>query len=117
MALDGRFLHDHWTGSMMGVPAAGSKLIGFNNATGKYETTWAYTMSTGLLVGVGESTDGGGTIVFRGTFDEGPAGGGVRTMTMTFSRASPDEFTWEMKDGGANADQGPVMTTTYTRVK
>lgn len=115
MTLDGRFLHDLSKGEMMGMPVMSTKVIGFNNGSKKYETTWTYTMSTGMLVGIGESTDGGKTVEFKGSFDEGPAGGGIQSMRMTLRVESDDAFVWEMRDGGEAA--GPVMVTRYTRKK
>lgn len=118
MTLDGRFMHDLWKGEMMGAPVTSTKAIGFNNGTGKYEAVWTYTMSTGMLFGLGTSDDGGKTVQFQGTFDEGPQGGGVRTMYMTLRIASDNEFAWEIRDTAPGMEsRGPVMTTTYTRSK
>jgi hypothetical protein len=102
---------------MMGTPVTSTKIIGFNNGSKKYETTWTYTMSTGMLVGIGESADGGKTVEFTGTFDEGPppGGGGIQRMRMTLRIVSDDEFTWEIRDGSGAA--GPVMVTRYRRKK
>jgi hypothetical protein len=118
MTLDGRFLRDEWKGEMMGAPITSSKTIGFNNGSQKYETVWTYTMSTGMLVGIGRSSDDGKTIEFQGTFDEGPQGGGVSTLHLTLKIASNDEFSWHLSDAAPGAERrGPVMVTTYKRKK
>lgn len=118
MTLDGRFMHDIWKGDMMGVPVTSTKTIGFNNATGKYETMWSYTMSTGMLFGVGTSADSGKTVQFQGSFDEGPQAGGPSSMFMTLKVVSDDEFSWEISNTAPGMEQrGPVMVTGYTRKK
>jgi hypothetical protein len=116
MTLDGRFLREDWTGEMMGAPTTSSKTIGFNNGSQKYEAVWTYTMSTGMLIGIGQSSDEGKTIAFQGTFDEGPQGGGVSTLYLTLKIASADEFSWELSDAAPGAERrGPVMVTEYKR--
>lgn len=112
----GRFMCDDSKGEMMGAPVTSHKTIGFNNGTGKYEAVWTYAMSTGMLFGLGTSDDGGKTVRLQGTFDNGPQGGGVRSMYMTLTIVSDNQFTWEIRDTAPGEEsRGPVMLTTYTR--
>ncbi|MCC6358008.1 MAG: DUF1579 family protein [Phycisphaerales bacterium] len=64
MSLDGRFLIDENSGVLLGRNFTGLRMTGYNNATGKYEAAWADTNSTGLVRLLGESEDGGKTVVY-----------------------------------------------------
>ena len=48
MLLDGRYLQQEYTGEMMGSPFTGINLIGYDNHTKKYVSTWIDSMSTGI---------------------------------------------------------------------
>jgi hypothetical protein len=109
MTHDGRFLQEEDAGTMMGMPTKGTKITGYNNASGQYEAVWLWTMSTGLMTMTGKSTDGGKTITFNASFT-GPDGK-KQPLTITMKTIDDDHFTTEIK--GDKAD----MTTTYERKK
>ena len=48
MLFDGRYLQQEYTGEMMGSPFTGINLIGYDNRTKKYVSTWIDSMSTGI---------------------------------------------------------------------
>ena len=48
MLLDGRFLQQEYTGDMMGSTFIGINVIGYDNHTKKYVSTWIDSMSTGI---------------------------------------------------------------------
>ena len=50
VALGGRVLVEDVTGATMGMPFTGHGMMGFDNVSGKYWSTWNDSMSTGILV-------------------------------------------------------------------
>src|SRR4051794_38831633 len=109
MTHDGRFLQEEDTGTMMGMPTKGTKITGYNNASGHYEGVWFWTMSTGLMTMTGTSPDGGRTITFDASFTG--ADGKKQSLTITMKTIDDDHFSTENKGDKAE------MTTTYTRKK
>jgi hypothetical protein len=54
--LGGRFVQQDYKGKMMGMPYTGTGMLGFNNVTKKFESSWYDSMSTAAMT-------------FEGTFD------------------------------------------------
>jgi hypothetical protein len=111
--LDGRFLLEENTGTSMGMPIAGMRLYGYNNAAKKYEAVWVYTMSTGTLPLTGTSNDDGKTVNYTGTVDNGS--GGKETLNITVHQVDDDHFLVRLSAEGPGA--GAVLEETYTRKK
>jgi hypothetical protein len=110
MTLDGRFLHEQNSGSMMNAPYNGIRVIGYNTGTKRYETVWSWTLSTGLLIMTGTSSDGGKTIRFEGSYDEGQ---GPQKMVVTLRINGDDHFVYEMGDPAQAG--GPMLVLDYKR--
>ena len=51
--LDGRVVIEDVSSTMMGTPFTGHGMMGFDNVSGKYWSTWTDSMSTGLMVSEG----------------------------------------------------------------
>jgi len=62
MILGGRYLQQIYTGDMMGTPYTGISIMGYNNHTKKFESTWVDTMSTGIYKFEGTAGRGGKVI-------------------------------------------------------
>jgi hypothetical protein len=116
MDMDGRFLVEEFTGTMMGMPFTSTKLLGYNNGSKKYEGVWRYTLGTGIMTLSGTSDDGGKTIKCDASFDNEI---GVReTITITYKFLDDDHFTVQMAAGKMpDGTPGPVMEVSYTRKK
>jgi len=112
-ALDGRFLLEENSGSLMGQPTKGLRLWGYNNASKKFEAMWTYTGSTSIMTLNGTSDDHGKTINWSGTFDTGKDG--KRTIHVLTRHIDNDHFVVEIRGNAPNESGGPVMETTYTR--
>jgi hypothetical protein len=110
MSLDGRFLVENGSGTMMGEPYQATKIYGYNNGTKEFEGVWMYTMSTGMMRLVGASTDHGKTVKWKGTYKEAA---GEETLDIVTTHVDADSFTERLSHG----EGGPVMETTYTRKK
>ncbi len=70
MLLDGRFLQQEYTGDMMGSTFTGINLIGYDNHTKKYVSTWIDSMSTGIYVFEGTASGDGKTITQASRYDD-----------------------------------------------
>lgn len=116
VVLEGRFLHEDYSGTMMGMPFRSTHVLGFNNGSKKYEGMWAYSMGTGLMILSGTSPDDGKTIKCDASFDNEV---GVReTMTVTYAIADDDHFTVSLGGGKMpDGSPGPTMEMAYTRKK
>ena len=70
MLLDGRYLQQEYTGDMMGSPFTGINVIGYDNHTGKYVSTWIDSMSTGIYFFEGTASADGKTITQESSYDD-----------------------------------------------
>ncbi len=68
MILDGRYLQQEYTGDMMGSPFTGINVIGYDNHSKKYVSTWIDSMSTGIYYFEGEGS--GKTITQQCSYDD-----------------------------------------------
>src|SRR4029453_12768710 len=69
MALDGRVRVEQVSSTMMGSPFPGHGMLGYDNVTGKYWSTWNDSMSTGLMVSEG-TCDASHACRFTGTWND-----------------------------------------------
>jgi hypothetical protein len=107
--LGGRFLmQQDYAASGHGEPS-GIRLFGFNAAAGKYEATWSYDRSTGLLAMTGTSPDGGRTIEFKGRWEEGA--GTFRALNATLTKRDDGTFSIHLT-GERGSD--PRVETVFT---
>jgi hypothetical protein len=113
--LDGRFLVEEASGNLFGQKTGSMHLLGYNNGTGKYEGTWVYTGSTGMMTLVGTSKDDGKTIEFNATYELEK---GVKTALSVVTRILDDDhFVTSLIAKGTDGNPGPTLETTYTRKK
>jgi hypothetical protein len=115
MTLDGRFLVEDDTGTFMGQSIKGFKMVGYNNASKRYEGVWTYTMATGIMTLNGTSTDGGKTLTFAATFDG--EGGKKETLQIVMKQNDDDHFVVELSGNMPDGKPGPRLVTTYSRKK
>jgi len=73
MILGGRYLAEHFSGNMMGMPFEGHGLTGYDNARKKYFSAWIDNMGTGIMIS-------------EGTHD-------AAARTWTYASESPDLMT------------------------
>ena len=70
MLLEGRYLQQEYTSEMMGSPFTGINLVGYDNHTRKYVSTWIDTMSTGIYYFEGTASADGKTITQKNSYDD-----------------------------------------------
>jgi hypothetical protein len=114
-ALDGRFLLEENAGTFFGQPIKGMRLLGYNNASKKYEGVRTYTMSTGIMTLSGTSDDDGKTIKLTATYD-GPMGEKQALQVVT-REVDDDHFVVELTAKNPDGTKGASLETTYSRKK
>ena len=77
MILGGRFLQDEFSGEMMGSPFTGIGIIGYDNHSKKYVSSWMDSMSTGIYFFEGTASRDGKTISLESHFDDPVKGPGT----------------------------------------
>ncbi len=112
MGLDGRVLMEDLTASMMGMPFTGHGMMGYDNVSGKYWSTWTDSMSTGLMVS-GGTCDAKQACSFTGSWND-PTKGPVTTR-MTTRWTSPAIQIFEMHGPGKDGKEMKMMEMTYTK--
>lgn len=93
MILDGRFLKQHYSGDFDGMPFTGHGLVGYNNITGQFESSWIDTMGTMIMFSTGSGT--AKEITFETSFKEPVKKMTIRTK-MVYTLTSPDSYTLTM---------------------
>jgi hypothetical protein len=111
--LDGRFLQQECTGQMMGQPFAGIGVIGYDNFTKKYVTTWISSMGTGIFFMDGTASADGKTITLHGSHPDPIEGVMKHRAIWKFVDANTQTF--EMYGGHGDAKEMKMMEITYTR--
>lgn len=114
MTLDGRFLAEDASGPLMGQPTKSFKMLGYNNASKRYEGIWVYTLSTSIMTLNGTSSDGGKTINFAGSFDAEQSG---IKLDIVVRHTDDDHFVVELTSKTPDGKPGPRLVTTYSRKK
>ena len=113
--LGGRFIVEKSHDVVMGRPVEGLRIYGYDDATKQYEMARMYTMSNGITLMKGTSSDGGKTIDYSGESYTGR--GGATPLRAKFERVSDDEFSVTMSTTDANGKDMPFQETIYTRKK
>jgi hypothetical protein len=113
MALDGRVLVEHFEGTMMGSPFTGHGMVGYDNVTGKYWSTWNDSMSTGLMVSTG-TCDEKSSCKFEGSWNDPIKKGPVKAR-MTTRWTDPNTEVFEMYGPDKQGREMKMMEITYTR--
>jgi len=113
MTLDGRVLVEEVTSSMMGTPFTGHGMMGYDNVTGKYWSTWNDSMSTGLMVSEG-ACDAQRNCTFTGHWNDAVKKTPVKAR-MTTRWTSPTTEIFEMYAPGKDGKEMKMMEITYTK--
>ena len=113
MMLDGRVLIEDLSSSMMGTPFTGHGMMGYDNVSGKYWSTWTDTMSTGLMVSQG-SCDPQKVCTFTGGWNDPIKKTPVKAR-MTTRWTSPTTEVFEMYGPGKDGKEMKMIEITYTK--
>ena len=113
MTLDGRVLVEDVSSSMMGSPFTGHGMMGYDNVTGKYWSTWNDSMSTGLMVSEG-TCDAQKSCTFTGHWNDPVKKTPVKARMAT-RWTSPTVQVFEMYAPGKDGKEFKMMEITYTK--
>jgi len=113
MLLDGRFLQQQCTGEMMGQPFTGLGMIGYDNHTKKYVSTWTDSMSTGIFVMDGTGSADGKTVTLKGGHQD-PIEGRMEHRAV-WKLVDPNTQIFELYGAGKGKEDLKMMEITYTR--
>ena len=117
MGLGGRVMIDHWTGSMMGMPFEGLVMTGYDNASGKWWSTWSDNFSTGVMTGNGtcDTDHKKGCSFVSSSVD--PMTGKAKTTRSTVSWPTADDEVMEMFDTAPGGKEWKSMEIVLRRAK
>ena len=113
MGLEGRVLIEEVTSSMMGMPFTGQAMMGYDNVSGKYWSTWTDSMSTGIMVSEG-TCDAKQTCSLTGSYND-PIRKGPVTLRMATRWTSPTTQTFAMYGPDKDGKEMKMMEMTYTK--
>jgi Protein of unknown function (DUF1579) len=116
VVLGGRFILEESHDTVFGRPVDGLRIYGYNDATKQYEMARMYTMSNGITMLKGASSDGGKSIDFGGEAGT-PSGAGKMPLHALFVQTDDDHFSVTMATVGADGKEAPFQETDYTRKK
>ena len=114
MMLGGRVLFEEVSSTRMGAPFTGHGMMGYDNVTGKYWSTWNDSMMTGLMVSEGTCDAQGKTCTFTGHWNDPVKKTPVKAR-MTTRWTSPTTQIFEMYGPGKNGKEMKMMEITYTK--
>jgi hypothetical protein len=113
MILGGRFLQQEFAGDMMGSPFTGIGVIGYDNHTKRYISTWVDSMGTAILVFEGTASADGKTITQESRYDD-PIKGPLKWRSVT-RIVDENTHVFEMYEAGKSGKEEKMMEITYTR--
>ena len=111
--LDGRYLQQECNSEMMGQPFAGIGVIGYDNFTKKYVTTWISSMGTGIFFMNGTASADGKTITLNGSHPDPFEG--VMKHRAIWKLVDANTQTFEMYGGHGQDKEKKMMEITYIR--
>lgn len=97
----------------MGQPFNGIGVMGYDNHTKKYVSTWMDSMSTGIFFMEGTASADGKTITQKGQYDD-PMEGRMKLRGVTKVVDNNTEI-FEMYSTGKKGKEIKMMEITYTR--
>jgi hypothetical protein len=116
MILDGRFLEQRFTGSIMGQPFHGLGHSGYDNFKKKYVSTWMDTMGTMVLVMEGTADGTGKVVTYTGTMDDVTTGKPAKIKSV-MTVIDPDHHQFEMWGPDPTGKVYKTMEIHYHRKK
>lgn len=108
--LGGRFIVEKSHDVVFGRPVDALRIYGYNDATKEYEMARMYTMSNGITLMKGTSSDEGKTVNYSAVASKMP-------LHAKLVWLDADRFTVTMSTTDANGKDMPFQETIYTRKK
>ncbi|MDY0281932.1 MAG: DUF1579 domain-containing protein [Salinivirgaceae bacterium] len=115
MLLGGRYLQQEYAGEMMGSPFTGINVIGYDNHTQKYVSTWIDSMSTGIYYFEGTGSSDGKTITQECSYDDPVRGPMVWRSVTRIVDDNTLEYEMYVTPKGGKEEKMMEMTVTRKR--
>ena len=115
MVLDGHYLQQKYTGEMMGSPFTGINLLGYDNHTKKYVSTWIDSMSTGIYYFEGTASADGKTITQECSYDDPVRGPMVWRSVTKIVNDNTVEYEMYLTPKGGKEEKMMEMTVSRKR--
>jgi Protein of unknown function (DUF1579) len=112
--LGGRFIEEENRDTVMGRPAEGVRIFGYDDSAKQYEMISIYTMSTAITKFTGTSDDGGKTVRYSATSSEPQ---GQVPLHALVRQIDNDHFVVTLSTRGPDGKETPFQETSYTREK
>lgn len=112
MLFDGRYLQQEYAGEMMGSPFSGIEVMGYDNHTKKYVSTWIDSMSSGIMFFEGTATEDGKTITQESHYDDPLRGPTVWRNVTKIVDDNTIEFEMYVTPEGGKEEKLMEMTAT-----
>ena len=113
--MDGRYIQESNTSTMMGMPFLGMGITGYDNVIGKYVSTWIDNMGTGIMTSTGSADASGKVISWNGVMSD-PITGKPSKARLVTTVIDDNHHTFEMYSvpPGAKKEM-KTMTIDYKR--
>jgi hypothetical protein len=111
----GRFLLEEYNDVVFGKPVTGTRLFGYNTATGEYEAAFTNTSSSAILMLKGTSKDGGKVVDYSG--ESATTNGNRFTLNVRVRQVDEDKIVMTFSMTGADGKSNTFQETTYLRKK
>jgi hypothetical protein len=112
--LGGRFVEQKFAGSFMGQPFNGIGYTGYDNVKKQYWGSWVDTMSTGVMMSTGSTSDNGKTWKFTASMPD-PMTGKDAPMEERVTVTDKDHHLFEMWSPGPDGKMYKMMEIAYSR--
>jgi len=116
MILDGRYLQQEYSGEMMGSPFTGINVLGYDNHTKKYMSTWIDSMSTGIYYFEGTASADGKTITQECSYDDPVRGPMVWRSVTKIVNDNTVEYEMYLTPKGGKEEKMMEMIVTRKRL-
>jgi hypothetical protein len=114
--LGNRELMQKFSGNFMGMPFSGVGYTGYDNVKKQYWGTWMDSMSTGMMMSIGNTADNGKTWKFTSSMPD-PMTGKDAPIDEKVTVIDKDHHTMEMWSPGPDGKMFKMMEIEYTRHK
>jgi len=115
--LDGRFLRMDETGSFQGKPFSGLGLIGFDNASQKYQSVWASSMCTTLQPAAEGTANANGNVITLSRTYTDPMSGQTKTTREVLTIIDRNRHTFEWFEPGPDGREYRMISAEYSRTR
>lgn len=112
--MDGRFIEELMTTTLMGMPYKGRGTLGFDNHAGVYQSMWVDNFSTSMHFFEGSASHDGKSLIFYGTMGE-PGLVSRRTVKSVTRMIDENTHVFEFHDLHIGETGTKVMQITYMR--